>query len=73
MVTEVMSDHFPLSLADLHGAHVLVLGAGVTGRALSEFCERHGATVSFLDEKAEGALREIPGNVDLALISPGWR
>ena len=73
MVTEVMSDHFPLSLADLSGAHVLVLGAGVTGRALREFCERHGATVSILDEKSEGALREIPGNVDLALISPGWR
>jgi UDP-N-acetylmuramoylalanine--D-glutamate ligase len=73
MVPHFMSDRDPLTLADLGGAEVLVVGAGVTGRALKDFCQAHGAVVSLLDDRAEGALREIPKVVDLALISPGWR
>lgn len=68
-----MKNQQALSLADLHGANVLVVGAGVTGRSLQSFCQTHGAKVSLLDDRSEGALREIPEAVDLALISPGWR
>lgn len=59
----------------LAGKRVLIVGAGVTGRALSAFCNRHGASVSVLDEKEEGAVRELPGKgeIDLAIVSPGWR
>jgi UDP-N-acetylmuramoylalanine--D-glutamate ligase len=60
-------------VSDLHSLHVLVVGAGVTGRALQRFCEGHGAHVSLLDDRVDGALREIPTGVELALISPGWR
>jgi UDP-N-acetylmuramoylalanine--D-glutamate ligase len=62
-----------VTVADLMGLHVLVLGAGVTGRALTEFCQSHGAQVSTLDDQAEGALRSLPDLFGLALISPGWR
>ena len=59
--------------ADLSGRAILVIGAGVTGRALRDFCVGRGATVSLLDERAEGAVREIPEVVDLAIVSPGWK
>lgn len=59
--------------ADLSGRSILVIGAGVTGRALHDFCSARGANVSLLDERAEDAVREIPAGVELAIVSPGWR
>lgn len=62
-----------MSGIELSGRSILIVGAGVTGKALSDFCSSHGAHVSTLDERAEGALRVVPDQVDLAIISPGWR
>ena len=62
-----------MSEIELSGQSILIVGAGVTGRALSDFCSSHGAKVSLLDERAEGALREVPEGIDLAIVSPGWR
>lgn len=60
-------------IRDLSGREILVLGAGVTGRALKDFCLARGAKVSLFDERAEGAVREVPELVDLAIVSPGWK
>jgi UDP-N-acetylmuramoylalanine--D-glutamate ligase len=47
----------------LEGQHVLVLGAGVSGRSAAEFCARAGARVVLADESsAEGARREAKAN-----------
>lgn len=73
MLRDNADQQLHLKITDLQGLHVLVLGAGVTGRALRDFCEKHGSRVSLLDDRAEGALREIPLDVGLALMSPGWR
>ena len=59
--------------ADLSGRAILVVGAGVTGKALKDFCQAHGARVSLLDERAEGAVRQVPEFVDFAIVSPGWK
>jgi UDP-N-acetylmuramoylalanine--D-glutamate ligase len=59
--------------ADLSGRAILVVGAGVTGRALKDFCLARGAKVSLLDELADDAVRVVPEVVDLAIVSPGWR
>lgn len=59
----------------LSNKSILIVGAGVTGHALREFCTRHGGNVLLLDERADGAMRALPtnGRIDLAIISPGWR
>lgn len=62
-----------VDLRNLEDLHVLVVGAGVTGRALANFVATRATSVQLLDEKAEGALRSIPAHIDLAIISPGWR
>lgn len=59
--------------ASLKGLDLLILGAGVTGRALERFCVAQGANVSILDDRVPGALRELPDRFDLAIVSPGWR
>lgn len=59
--------------ADLSRSSILVVGAGVTGMALHDFCASRGAKVAILDERANGAVREIPSGIDLAIVSPGWR
>ena len=62
-----------LTPTSLKGLDLLILGAGVTGAALERFCVAHGANVSILDDRAEGAQRELPDRIDLAIVSPGWR
>lgn len=62
-----------IDLRRLEDLHVLVIGAGVTGRALADFVAMRAASVEVLDERAEGALRDLPKVVDLAIVSPGWQ
>ncbi len=59
---------------------VLVYGLGLSGRAAARLLLAHGATVMAVDDKAvdagdlEGKLvlvRELPGDVDLVVVSPG--
>jgi UDP-N-acetylmuramoylalanine--D-glutamate ligase len=60
----------------LAGKNCLVIGAGVTGMACQEALVNFGANSKLFDEKVKtGAdiVNEIPGGVELAVISPGWR
>lgn len=61
-----------IDLRRLEDFHVLVVGAGVTGTAIADFVATRAASVVLLDEKAEGALRDLPQDIDLAIVSPGW-
>ena len=61
---------------EFEGKSYLVLGAGITGRSISQFIFTQGGKVALCDDVAEGAVR--PESVDLAdfdavVISPGWR
>lgn len=60
----------------LAGKNCLVIGAGVTGMACQEVLVNFGANSKVFDEKVKtGAdiVNEIPGGVELAIVSPGWR
>lgn len=67
---------------DIQGAHVLILGAGVTGAAVSRALRGHGADVSIVDEKKSASLIDS-GLISLesastrhwsfVVVSPGWR
>ncbi|MFC4082040.1 UDP-N-acetylmuramoyl-L-alanine--D-glutamate ligase, partial [Amycolatopsis samaneae] len=71
---------------DLAGRHVLVAGAGVTGKSVVPVLRELGARVTVTDGNAErlaeldglGAelvpgLAEPPAGTDLVVTSPGWR
>lgn len=63
-------------VSELSGKNCLVVGAGVTGRAVHEALLKFGATSRIFDEKVAGdkdVINQIPSVVDLAIISPGWR
>jgi UDP-N-acetylmuramoylalanine--D-glutamate ligase len=60
----------------LAGKNCLVIGAGVTGMACQEALVNFGANSKLFDEKVKTSsdiVNEIPGGVELAVISPGWR
>ena len=67
---------------EFDGAHVLILGGGVTGAAVSRVLRSRGAEVSIFDEK-EIPASEISGFISMeiaaskewryAVVSPGWR
>ena len=57
----------------LRGLDLVIVGAGVTGKALHDFALSHGALVSMVDDRVDGALRSLPERCALAIISPGWR
>lgn len=63
--------------SEFQAKNFLVLGAGVTGRALFDFLARHGFKVTLIDERDERANGEIPQGVEvqntIAIVSPGWR
>lgn len=70
--------HFPMSIgSEFEGKNFLVIGAGVTGRALFDFITRHGYPVEIIDERDSTAKRDIPQGIDgektIAVVSPGWR
>lgn len=62
-----------ITIDALRGLDLVIVGAGVTGKALHDFALSHGALVSMVDDRADGALRSLPERCALAIISPGWR
>ena len=67
-----------MSILDrLKNKKILVIGAGTTGKSIVNFLVKSGITFEIFDEKQESldglpVLKEIPSQVDIALISPGW-
>ena len=54
----------------------LVIGAGITGMAVQKALSNFGAKVVVFDEKKSsqsGVVNTIPDEIDLAVVSPGWR
>jgi len=62
-----------ITIDALRGLDLVIVGAGVTGKALHDFALSHGALVSMVDDRVDGALRSLPERCALAIISPGWR
>lgn len=63
-------------VSELSGKNCLVVGAGVTGRAVHDALLKFGATSKIFDEKVAGdkdVINKIPAGVDLVIVSPGWR
>ena len=60
----------------LAGKNCLVIGAGVTGMACHTALVDFGANSKLFDEKVKAGadvINQIPSNVELAVVSPGWR
>ena len=60
----------------LSGKKCLVIGAGVTGKAVASALSGFQATAILFDDNPkshEGVVNKIPDGIDLAIVSPGWR
>jgi len=60
----------------LAGKNCLVIGAGVTGMACHTALVDFGANSKLFDEKVKAGadvINQIPSNIELAVVSPGWR
>ena len=60
----------------LSGKKCLVIGAGVTGKAVASALSGFQATPILFDDNPkshEGVVNKIPDGIDLAIVSPGWR
>ena len=60
----------------LSGKKCLVIGAGVTGKAVASALSGFQATAILFDENPkshEEVVSKIPDGIDLAIVSPGWR
>jgi UDP-N-acetylmuramoylalanine--D-glutamate ligase len=60
----------------LKDRNCLVIGAGITGMAVRKALVGFGAKVDIFDEKKSsqsGVSNTIPDEIDLAVVSPGWR
>lgn len=63
-------------VAELSGKNCLVIGAGVTGRAVHEALLKFSAISKMFDERVTGksdVINELPKDIDLAIVSPGWK
>jgi len=63
-------------IAELSGKSCLVIGAGVTGRAVHEALLKFGAISRIYDEKVtvqSDVINELPKGIELAVVSPGWK
>jgi len=63
-------------VTELSGKSCLVIGAGVTGRAVHEALLKFGALSKIFDEKVFGkndVINELPTGIELAIVSPGWK
>ena len=63
-------------VTELSGKSCLVIGAGVTGRAVHEALLKFGALSKIFDEKVSGKndlINELPKGIELAIVSPGWK
>jgi UDP-N-acetylmuramoylalanine--D-glutamate ligase len=74
-----MPNGLPLDMSyvsELAGKKCLVVGAGVTGRAVEKALKKFDALPILFDEKvhlASDVVNQIPDLIDMAVISPGWR
>ena len=74
-----MPNGLPLDMSyvsELAGKKCLVVGAGVTGRAVEKALKKFDALPILFDEKVQAAsdvVNQIPDLIDMAVISPGWR
>ncbi len=60
----------------LSGKKCLVIGAGVTGKAVASALSGFQATAILFDDNPkshEGVVNKIPDGIHLAIVSPGWR
>ena len=62
-----------ITVDSLRGLDLVIVGAGVTGKAIQDFAINHGANVTMVDDRVDGASRSMPERCALAIISPGWR
>jgi UDP-N-acetylmuramoylalanine--D-glutamate ligase len=63
-------------VSELAGKKCLVVGAGVTGRAVEKALIKCDALPILFDEKvhlASDVVNQVPDLIDMAVISPGWR
>ena len=63
-------------VTELSGKSCLVIGAGVTGRAVHEALLKFGALSKIFDEKVSeknDVINELPKGIELAIVSPGWK
>ena len=63
-------------IQQLEGKKCLVLGAGVTGRAVQKALLNFGAKSVVFDEKPsndDAVVNRVPEKIELAIVSPGWR
>ena len=63
-------------VTELSGKSCLVIGAGVTGRAVHEALLKFGALSKIFDEKVSrknDVINELPTGIELAIVSPGWK
>ena len=61
---------------NLSGKKCLVIGAGVTGKAVAKAFIGFQATPILFDDNPnshEEVVTEIPNGINLAIVSPGWR
>jgi UDP-N-acetylmuramoylalanine--D-glutamate ligase len=61
---------------NLSGKKCLVIGAGVTGKAVAKALIGFQATPILFDDNPnshEEVVTEIPNGINLAIVSPGWR
>jgi UDP-N-acetylmuramoylalanine--D-glutamate ligase len=74
-----MPNGLPLDMSyvsELAGKKCLVVGAGVTGRAVEKALIKCDALPILFDEKvhlASDVVNQVPDLIDMAVISPGWR
>ena len=70
------NSHSQVSIT-LAGQEILLLGGGVTGRALANFLKKHQINFLIFDEKSDQSFEEIINErgraFNLAVVSPGWR
>lgn len=62
-------------IESLAGTNCLILGAGVTGRAVENALIKFGANVITYDENKDtnNKAKEIPNDINLVVVSPGWK
>ena len=63
-------------IQELKGKKCLVVGAGVTGNAVDKALKSFSANSIIFDEKApvnESVVNKVPDDIQLVVVSPGWR
>jgi len=67
------AEYFETSLMDLKGKRAMVVGLGVSGRAVARFLSRRGAALVLTDNKTDLAAGDLPpGEIHLGFESAAW-